>query len=201
MGGSRADGASHGHACFALSGSHCIGTTLALATALLLGFHGLLRPAEFLPLCRRDLVLPRDSMSDDEICYIKILHSKTSRFMLRQHARITDRLSVAYLDATFGRLPQEHSLFNCSQSAFRSRWNKLFSTLGVPTTEKARGVTPKSLRGSGASWLYHTTEDISRILWRGRWQSRRTLEHYLQDVMGQVLLTELTQDRRDAINL
>ena len=113
--------------------------------ALLLGFHGLLRPAEFLPLCRRDLVLPRDSMSDDEICYIKILHSKTSRFMLRQHARITDRLSVAYLDATFGRLPQEHSLFNCSQSAFRSRWNKLFSTLGVPTTEKARGVTPKSL--------------------------------------------------------
>lgn len=35
--------------------------------ALLLGFHGFLRPAEFLFLKRSDLVLPRDVLSDENI--------------------------------------------------------------------------------------------------------------------------------------
>lgn len=29
-------------------------------------------------------------------------------------------------------------------------------------------------------------------MWRGRWQAKRTLEFYLQDVMGQVLLKNLS---------
>lgn len=69
----------------------------------------------------------------------------------------------------------------------------------MATSEKLRGLTPKSLRGSGASWLFHHTEDLNRILWRGRWQSRRTLEHYLQDVMGQVLLSNLPVDKRSLV--
>ena len=108
--------------------------------------------------------------------------------MLRQHARISDAVTVGYLDSVFGLLPREAPLFNVSQGAFRTRWNRLFNELGVPTSEKRHGITPKSLRGSGASWLFHYTEDVSRILWRGRWQSRRTLEHYLQDVMGRFSL-------------
>ena len=48
--------------------------------------------------------------------------------------------------------------------------------------------------------MFHHTEDVERILWRGRWQSRRTLEHYLQDVMGQVLLTHLVQEKRDLVS-
>lgn len=171
------------------------------ACALLLGFHGLLRPSEILPLQRCHLVLPRDVLSEDPVNYVQILHSKTSRFMLRQHARISDALSVRFLDAVFGALPKEAPLFGASQGSFRTRWNRLFGELGVPTSEKSRGVTPKSLRGSGASWLFHYTEDVNKILWRGRWRSRRTLEHYLQDVMGQVLLTDLCQDRRDLVLL
>lgn len=72
------------------------------AGAMLLGFHGLLRPSEILPLKRSDLVLPRDVLSDERICYVKILRSKTSRFMLRQHARLSDELTVVYLDSLFG---------------------------------------------------------------------------------------------------
>lgn len=171
------------------------------ACAMLLGFHGLLRPSEILPLRRCHLVLPRDVLSSDPVSYVQIMHSKTSRFMLRQHARISDIVAVSFLDAVLGPLPREAPLFGASQGAFRTRWNRLFQELGVPTSEKFRGVAPKSLRGSGASWLYHLTEDVSNILWRGRWQSRRTLEHYLQDVMGQVLLTDLCQDRRDKVLL
>ena len=65
-----------------------------MAAALLIGFHGLLRPSEFLPLQRADLILPRDLLSHEKLCYIRILHSKTSRFMLRQHARISDHMTV-----------------------------------------------------------------------------------------------------------
>lgn len=171
------------------------------AGALLLGFHGLLRPSEILPLRRGHLVLPRDVLSAEPVGYIKIVQSKTSRFMLRQHSRISDGMSLAFLDAVFGSLPRTELLFNCSFSAFRTRWNKLFGALGIPTSERAKGITPKSLRGSGASWLFHYTEDVNKLLWRGRWQSRRTLEHYLQDVMGQVLLTDLSQDHRDDVLL
>ena len=78
---------------------------------------------------------------------------------------------------------------------------KLSNFLGIPTTEAAKGITPKSLRGSGASWLYHRTEDIPSILWRGRWQSRKSLEHYLQDVMGQMLLADVTQEKQDLVRL
>lgn len=167
--------------------------------ALLLGFHGLLRPAEFLFLKRSDLVLPRDVLSDENICYVKVSRSKTSRFMTRQHARISDELSVKFLDSLFGCRPSDSALFGCSYGMLRSRWNKLFGFLGIPTSEKLKGITPKSLRGSGASWLYRYTEDLPRILWRGRWQCRRTLEHYLQDVMGQVLLANLPQDQRSRV--
>ena len=166
---------------------------------LLLGFHGLLRPSEILSLRRGDLVLPRDVLSNEKICYVKIIRSKTSRFMMRQHARISDELSVLFLDSLFGTRPSDASLFGCSYGMLRSRWNKLFGSLGVPTSEKHRGITPKSLRGSGASWLFHITEDINRILWRGRWQSKRTLEHYLQDVMGQILLADLAHDQRERV--
>ena len=169
------------------------------AAALILGFHGLLRPAEFMFLKRGDLVLPMDILSTEAICYVRILHSKTSRFMLRQHARISDSASVQFLQGLFGHFGKHEPLFGCSFSVFRTRWNRLFGALGVPTAEEKRGVTPKSLRGSGASWLFHHTEDVSKLLWRGRWQSRRTLEHYLQDVMGQVLLSDLSISQRDAV--
>ena len=168
-------------------------------SALLLGFHGLLRPSEFLPLQRADLVLPRDVLSCEPICYVRILHAKTSRFMLRQHARISDQGTVRFLDHIFGCMPQSELLFNCSANVFRARWNRLFAHFGINTSERNRGITPKSLRGSGASWFFHHTEDLDRVLWRGRWSAKRTLEHYLQDVMGQVLLSSLPQEKRDLV--
>ena len=167
--------------------------------ALLLGFHGLLRPGEFLKLRRRDLILPRDLLTSTPIAYVRILGSKTKRFLQRQHAKISDVLAVRFLEALYGSAPRAEPLFNCSPAVFRRRWNCLFQHLGVPTGDNEQGVTPKCLRGSGATWLYQLTEDIGRIQWRGRWQQRRTLEHYLQDVAGQLLLTDLTESQRSAV--
>ncbi|CAE7761674.1 unnamed protein product, partial [Symbiodinium necroappetens] len=163
--------------------------------ALLLGFHGLLRPGEFLGLRRRDLILPSDLLTTAPLAYVRILHSKTSRLIQRQHAKISDSLSVQFLSSLFENVHYDAPLFGCSPAVFRARWNAVFSHLHVPVLGADDGVTPKSLRGSGATWLYQRTEDIEKIQWRGRWQQKRTLEFYLQDVAGQLLMTGLTQSQ------
>ena len=164
--------------------------------ALLIGFHALLRPGEFIYMRRRELILPSDLLSSKPFAYIRLLNSKTRRFVLRQHAKITDALSVGFLTAMFAETPFDMQLFGCSPAVFRRRWDLIFSFLHVPTTEADNSVTPKCLRGSGATWLYQETEDIDKIQWRGRWQQRRTLEFYLQDVAGQLLLASLTPEQR-----
>ncbi|CAE7313132.1 unnamed protein product [Symbiodinium sp. CCMP2592] len=169
------------------------------AAALMVAFNGLLRPGEFLTLKRRNLLLPRDLLSDLPVAYVRLLNTKTKRFMLRQHAKISDALTVKFLDAIFGSCAYAEPLFNCSPYVFRRRWDAVFQTLGVRTDESSDGVTPKCLRGSGATWLYQVTENISSIQWRGRWQQRRTLEYYLQDVTGQLLLADLAESHRQQI--
>ena len=166
------------------------------AATLLLGFHGLLRPGEFLYLTREELILPRDLLTSTQLAFVRITDGKTRRFMRRQHARISDHKTVMFLDALFGHLPPGASLFNCSREVHRTRWNAVFSHLHVATSEADKGVIPKTLRGSGATWLYQRTEDVEKIQWRGRWQQRKTLEYYLQDVAGQLLLAKLTQSQR-----
>ena len=169
------------------------------AAGLLVGFNALLRPGEFLRLRRRDLILPQDLLSDLPLAYVRIFGAKTRRYMQRQHAKISDSLSVRFLSASFGAFELDQPLFDCSPFVFRSRWNAVFRRLGIPTEDGPSGVTPKCLRGSGATWMYQLTEDIPRIQWRGRWQQRRTLEYYLQDVAGQLLLADLAESHRSRI--
>ena len=166
------------------------------AAGLLIGFNALLRPGEFLLLKRRDLILPRDVLSDLPLAYVRILGGKTKRFMQRQHAKISGATTVVFLDKLFGEYSPTTSLSACSPNVFRRRRDAVFKQLGVPNGDTARGITPKCLRGSGATWMYQLTEDIGRIQWRGRGQPRRTLGRYLQDVAGQLLLVELAESHR-----
>ena len=110
-----------------------------LVAAMLLGFHGLLRASEILPLRRCDLVLPRDVLSDEQILYVKILRSKTSRFMLRQHARVSDELTVLYLDALFGCSANTEPLFGCSTYFFVLDGTDYSSTWASPLLRKLEG--------------------------------------------------------------
>ena len=48
--------------------------------------------------------------------------------------------------------------------------------------------------------FYLQTEDVPRIAWRGRWGKVEALEHYLQEVAAQLLLTDLPLAARGAIS-
>ena len=94
---------------------------------------------------------------------------------------------------------RDDKLFGASPAAFRNRWNRLLDFFGVSHDATVHGLTPGSLRGSGATQAYLLTENIPLIAWRGRWQRTRTLEHYLQEVAAQLLLAELTEESRERI--
>ena len=91
----------------------------------------------------------------------------------------------------FGNLAPHEALFCGGPSAFRRRWDAVFARLGIPTSQRQKGATPAVLRGSGATHLYLTSEDLAKVQWRGRWSQIRTVEHYVQEVAAQTLVSQL----------
>ena len=71
--------------------------------------------------------------------------------------------------------------------------------LGVPHSQAGGGATPGVLRGSGATYLYCASEDLSWVAWRGRWARVRTLEYYLQEVGAFVMVHSLKPSSKDKI--
>jgi hypothetical protein len=169
------------------------------AAVSMLGFLGMLHPAEFLALRRRDLVLPGDSLQHHTVVYVHVRHPKTARFARRQHAKIEDALIVRYIEMVYGGFSLDAKLFPGSASVYRRQWDRIMERLEIPHTRKHRGATPAVLRGSGATHLYLATEDIQLIQWRGRWTKLKTVEYYLQEVAAQVILHQLNELARHRI--
>ena len=165
----------------------------------LLAFAGMLHPSEFVCLERRHLMLPRDTFFTTSALYIHLKNPKTSRFARQQHVKISDPEVIQFVDHHFGSLGLSERIYNASISAYRNQWTAIMTRLGVPCKLHNKGVTPGSLRGSGATQLYLQTEDIPLICWRGRWARVKTLEFYLQEVSAQVLLHSLSAASRSLI--
>ena len=161
------------------------------AGLLLLGFCGMLRPDEFLSASRRDLVLPSDRLEACGDAFLRIAEATTRR--------LSDSEVAEFFELSFGPLSRDEPLAPYGASSFRSRWNAVLTQLGVPSHLAASGPTPGSLRGSGATEFYLQPEDVPRIAWRGRWRKVETLEHYLQEVAAQLLLTDLPLTARQTI--
>ena len=167
--------------------------------SLLLGFAGMLHPAEMMALIRRDLVFPKDLHGEVNALYVQVRDPKTARFARRQHCRIDDPSIIHVASVLFDKLDLSSRLYPGSISTFRKQWNALLSFLGVPFRQAERGATPGVLRGSGATFYYTMTEDLSWISWRGRWARQRTLEYYLQEVGSQLLIHQLSPVSKSTI--
>lgn len=164
----------------------------AWSALILIGFAGMLHPSEIISLHRRDLVFPSDVDNDMACMFVHLRNPKTARFARRQHSRIDDISIIKLVEAAFGSYQLEQPLYRGSSAQFRRQWNCVMTKLGIPCRQELRGATPGSLRGSGATFLYTTVQDIPLIAWRGRWARTRTLEYYLQEVSAQLLLHELS---------
>ena len=163
----------------------------AWSAVVLLGFCGMLHPAEMISLVRRDLVFPSDVADDMSCMFIHLRNPKTARFARRQHGRIDDYEIIMLIELVFGSWKMDQRLYAGSMSLFRRQWNAVMQHLGIPSKQADRGATPGTLRGSGATYMYTIVQDIPLIAWRGRWARTRTLEFYLQEVAAQLLIHEL----------
>lgn len=158
---------------------------------VLLGFSAMLHPSEMMALRRQDLVFPTDLGHDVPSLFIHVRDPKTARFARRQHGRVDDAAVIWIVFPIFGALPLQSKLYPWSISVFRRQWNAVMERLNIPFRQSERGVTPGVLRGSGATFLYSSSEDIQWVAWRGRWARLRTLEFYLQEVGAQLLIHSL----------
>lgn len=165
----------------------------------MIGYLGMLHPSEFINLSRKDLVLPRDAMINEQVLYVHIKNPKTARFARRQHCKLEDPVVIRYLDALYGANDLSVRLYPGSASMYRRQWDAILSRLGVPHSRAAKGATPAVLRGSGATHLYLATEDIGLVQWRGRWTKQKTIEFYLQEVAAQLMLHDLDVLARERI--
>ena len=170
------------------------------AGVTLLGFAGMLHPSEFIGLRRCDLMLPADMGLDLSAIFVHLRSPKTSRFARQQHVKICDRDVVRFTMEFFSHFPLEEKLFGASLFSYRSQWNAICSKLQIPCRQLQHGLTPGSLRGSGATSLYLQTEDIPLICWRGRWARLKTLEFYLQEVAAQVMMNSLSTSSQEPIH-
>lgn len=108
---------------------------------------------------------------------------------------------LQYVTKVFGHLHQFETLFAGGASAYRRRWDAVFSHLGVPSSQRTRGATPATLRGSGATHMYLSCEDLPRVQWRGRWSQLKTVEHYVQEVAAQTLVARLNPIAKRTIQI
>ena len=51
----------------------------------------------------------------------------------------------------------------------------------MPSGDK-RGYVLSGLRAGGITAFFQSTQDMMLTRWRGRWDSLRTLEHYIQEL-------------------
>lgn len=167
----------------------------------LIGFLGMLHPAEFISLTRADILLPEDSLIKEDVFYVFIRCPKTSRFARRQHCKIDDPLVLKFITKVFGGLQASSALFSGGATAYRRRWNSILSRLEVPFLQEHDGCTPAVLRGSGATHMFLSTEDLPRVQWRGRWAQQKTLEFYVQEVAAQTMLSRLSPSAFERVKL
>eukprot|EP00438_Fugacium_kawagutii_P007238 Skav211558 [mRNA] locus=scaffold2228:116375:121024:+ [translate_table: standard] len=168
------------------------------AAVTMLAFHGCLRAGEPLKATRKDLLLPSDAELPEGICYLLIASPKTRRRGRGavQHAKVTHPETVRLCSSAFKQVPPDGLLYPASPATYRLRWNRLLSTLGIPTN---LALTPGSLRAGGAVHQYHIGVGVTDLCWKMRIKHLATLESYLQETAAVNIILELPVQARENV--
>ena len=172
-------------------------TRWAACTAIAFNAPG--RIGEVLRATRSCLVLPSDDLGEHpDRALLRVERPKSGlRGGARvQHMTIVGLRWVRLLELAFGSLSDDCKLYPFSDSTYRSRWDVLISSLGVPSSMP---VTPGGLRGGGAVAQYMHGTHIVDLLWSMRLKDTTSLAHYLQEVTAVSSLRALPTKSRSAI--
>jgi hypothetical protein len=160
---------------------------------IIIQFFGICRPIEPLRSDRGDLVLPSDVIfAVKQVVYLSIRapKSRNTGGARTQYASIENPVAIAVLEAIFGFSKPGELLWGASGSTLRKRWDTVCKALELPD----KFYTPGGLRGGGAVYFFQLTNNIELLMWRMRVQSRKTLEHYLQEVVAGTSIHKLPSE-------
>ncbi|MBM4022198.1 MAG: hypothetical protein FJ284_08145 [Planctomycetes bacterium] len=153
----------------------------SMASLLMLGFHGLLRPAEMAALKRVHVRLPHDGVGfqDEAHAVVCIVRAKTrTRAASTQSVLVEDALALQV--AAVGLLGLHPNQLILAGGSAHLRL--LFSTLLECLNLGHLAYSPSSLRPGGALHLFSQKNcSLADLMYRGRWDSSRTVSHYLQE--------------------
>ena len=162
-----------------------------VACVIMIAFFGCCRPGEVLQAKRRHLVFPVDLAQTSGPMFLRISKPKPGRRGMGrvQHAKTSQESIVSFLETVFSGMHGNQPVYPGSAGAFRTRWNKLMTSLEVPLST---GLTPGGLRAGGTVNLYREGTPIMDILWALRLKNVETLQHYLQEISTQITMFDLS---------
>jgi hypothetical protein len=164
---------------------------------LLAAFYGISRVGELLKARRRDVLTPKDLLTEDAVIYVKIALPKSRRRgPTIQYITIDFGPVVSFLEAVWDPLSAKDFLYPGTPSAFRTRWDKGLAQLGV---RKEFKLTPGSLRPGGAVRAHRKGTSIQDLLWKMRLQHLKTLSYYPQEMTAVSVLPALPERTRTKI--
>ena len=152
-----------------------------------MAFHCVLRPEEAAGLQRRHLILPLDGHLL-QAGVVALVDTKTAnRGVMVQSVMIFDLTLLNFLSRLFGHLKPGEGLCPGGLASFRRRLTSVLRRLGADTI----GITAGSFRAGGATYSFECGMDLAEIQPRGRWDSSRTLSHYIQSASAAIAFSRL----------
>ena len=177
-----------------------------LGALIMVTFEGALRPGDVLGLTRADLRFADEHGGVDRDLYVVLRHAKTAamRGARWQHVRIRSQGVIRLVRHVFGQRSPDTNLFTClggypqRARALAARFQAGLCYLEAPYG-RVNGFVFSGLRAGGITSLFERTEDLALTRWRGRWDSTRSMEHYVQELPASAAFAQLSVDTRRRI--
>ncbi len=172
------------------------------AACFSLAFGALLRIGEVVGASRNDLLLPGDLNHTVKHALLKIREPKTRHRAARHQVgkmEQPDLILVAQLG--FGSLKKHEKLWPFTAATLRNRLDRILLRLSLPckSVEVPKPLTLASFRAGGATWLISQSESSELVRRRGRWRSLRTMEIYIQEVMAETYMNDISEESRTKV--
>ena len=162
---------------------------ICFAIGLIVSFCSFLRPCEWTALAAGRVGVPSGRLQGlVNKAILTIMNAKNRRLFGRiQVAVCEDVRAIDWLTWLIHALPGTARLAPGGTPRFRKYFDRCVRALGIAHL----GLTPASLRAGGATHSFNRGLDLGHIKFRGRWASLRTLEHYLQEATGVLVMLRL----------
>ena len=147
-------------------------------------FDGLLRPKEFFNLRTEDVCI---SPFDGSQAVLILRETKTQATMgSLQHVILLDPRNVQFLRWHLEGLSPGSPVWAFSENAARTCLKQVLAICQLSDSSLTLG----SLRAGGATHLYTSGMEVSRLLFRGRWRVLGTLHCYIQEATCAMVLLQ-----------